>query len=173
VALTALLTVLSGCVSLSDRTLSGVSGHWRHGSKDRAIALAGGEVERYIEGNELTLAQVERAARSALEALEEAPLVDGRATRTPTPADLLARGPFELARELRADLRSGSSLAVLRALHTVRSLRLKRYALDVLAVIYRPEPYGPGGALWGDTPRPLRSVAIKWVAHETLKNLAL
>jgi len=169
----ALLMMLSGCVSLSDRTLSGVWGHWQHGSKDRAIALAGGEVERYVEGNDLRMSEVERVARDALKSLEETPIVDGRTTRRPTPGDLLARGPFELAREVRADLRSGSAVAVLRALHTVGSLGLKRYALDVLGVIYRPEPYEGGDSFWGEASGPLRSVAIKWAALESLKKLAL
>jgi hypothetical protein len=136
------------------------------------MTLATEELHRYVDANDLSVKEVKRVARQALETLEETPMVDGRTTKSPTAGALLARAPFDLTKEVRLDLKSDSPLSVLRALHTVKTLQLTGFALDVLAVIYRTKHYDEENPIFGDAPRPLRSVAIKWLAGETLRSLA-
>ncbi|MFO0747026.1 MAG: hypothetical protein U1F43_15390 [Myxococcota bacterium] len=141
---------------------------WRDGRQTRAVASARAEVQRWVDGNDVAPAELERALAAVDRVFDEdLPIV--------VPGEVGMASPGEsvdIDRQMSADLLSNRATAVLRALHSAAALGLTQRGPEILAVIFRREPVKPDGGLLADAPPALRSLATKRLALRALEALA-
>lgn len=159
---------------------------WRAGDRGDAVARARATYERFRDDNDLTEAEVRAAVAEARERLDNEIVLPRGEQSTVDPRQLVdpefmeLDGPIEgfgggadhgeaLRAGLRADLLSGRATPTMRALETVRALRIEREIPGVISVIYRRDPIAADGGLLDGASVALRSVAVKRAALDVLE----
>ncbi len=178
--LAATAVVAPGC-GASLATYQDSVGLWRSGQRADATSMARATYERFRDDNDLDEADVQRALAEARERLAteivvprgERPRVKVEDLLDPElgeiPLDSAADHGAELKAGVRADLLSGRATPTLRALESVRALRLEGEIPGVLAVIYRRDPIEADGGVLDQASTALRSVAAKRAALDVLE----
>jgi hypothetical protein len=160
---------LGACVS-ADR-LPDAIGAWRGGAEHRALSLARAEYERFRDGNDLDEREVALDRAQLLEVLRSPLVLTGdEAESRAREDDGLLRG--ELATMLGRDLRSLAAMRVARAVQAVARLGIARHGPDLLAIIWRREPFALDHDSLGALGTARRSVLVKRLALDALVALA-
>lgn len=166
---------------------------WRSGQRDRALTLARAEYDRFREANALTSDSVDLALADLTDALRTTPVAfaddapptpperldDAVAPETPLTSDdeaaleagapALLRSSSDLA--LRKDLGASGALRVLRATRAVGTLGLDRFGVELLAIVWRRDPFVEDHPLIAGRPVALRSIVVKRSALTALEAL--
>lgn len=171
-----LALVLTSCVSAG--RMPDAASAWRAGSYGRAIALAQSEYERFRDGNDLTEATVTSDLATLVDVLRSPIVLPGDdhasptpvADDTPTDGDGLARG--NMADALRRDLGSSGVLRVVRAVRSVMRLEVERHGRELLAILWRRDPFTEDHTAVADLGPARRSMLVKRAALDALIELA-
>ena len=167
------LFLSAGCANLHDRSLVNAWTHWQQGDRTASLALSKQELHRYLDANNLSPRRVQTEASLAYDAVDQSLIVVNLREKKPRAVGLVEKRPDALTLELRKDLGADDCLPVMRAIQTVRSLRLKEHALPLMAVVFRRQPYKDAHGIFGAKSTALRSVSVKWAAFETLRSFDL
>lgn len=148
-------------------------GAWRGGNEARAIELARAEYERFRDGNGLSEAAVVSDLAAVRAVYRETPIVLDEEDRVPEPARHEAEGLLKggMAEALREDLGSTGVFRVLRAIYTVERLGVARHAVELLAIVWRREPFAVDHASLAGTSPARRSLVVKRAALDALEGL--
>lgn len=168
----AIFVSLSACVS-AGRFPEAV-GAWRGGNEARALELARAEYERFRDGNDLGEATVESDLDAVRTVYRETPMVLEGDEVVPEPARHEAEGLLKggMAESLKKDLGGDGVFRVLRSIRTVERLGVARHAVDLLAIVWRREPFAVDHAALSKTSAARRSLLVKRAALDALESLS-
>jgi hypothetical protein len=166
-ALLLVFTLASACGTTP--RASDALGAWRSGRRAAALDFARGEVERFRAGNDLSRDEVaDRLAEIDRLLADGTPILLPDAAPPGLPEDPTEPGP-SVDDGLRRDLASTGATRVLRALRVVERLRLGRFSTELIAIIWRRDPYVADGVLLTQASTALRSVTVKTAALRALE----
>lgn len=163
---------LSACVSAGQ--FPEAVGAWRGGNEARALALSKAEYERFREGNALGEATVVTDLESARAVYRETPIVLDGDEHVPEPARHEAEGLLRggMAEALKRDLGSSGVFRVLRAILAVEKLGVTRHAVELLAIIWRRDPFAIDHPWLSGLSPARRSLLVKRAALDALESLS-
>lgn len=164
----AVFVSLSACVS-AGRFPEAV-GAWRGGNEARALELARAEYERFRDGNDLSEATVVSDLSAVRAVYRETPIVLEGDELVPEPARHEAEGLLKggMAESLKHDLGGDGVFRVLRGIRSVERLGVARHAVDLLAIIWRRDPFAIDHASLSATSPARRSLLVKRAALDAL-----
>ena len=162
---------LSACVS-AGRFPEAV-GLWRGGSEARALDLARAEYERFRDGNDLSEASVVSDLEAVRAVYRETPIVLDGDELVPEAARHESEGLSKgsMAESLKTDLMSTGVFRVFRAIQTVARLGVARHAVELLAIVWRRDPFAVDHASLAKTSPARRSLLVKRAALDALEKL--
>lgn len=159
------------CASLHAGSATDALAQWRIGSKAKAVALSRAMLGRFLKDNAINRGRVVQVANAATRSLQEdivlTPGSDG-----PTRPTLDGTDSAILLKRIRRDLLGLRPTAVLKAIESVRQLRMRRFAPELILIVYRLESYRSDGGLLSEKSPALRTLAIKWSAWRALRDLS-
>ena len=165
-----LAIALTGCVS-AGRMPDAVSA-WRAGSYERAITLAQAEYEHFRDGNDIAETVVVADLAALILLLRSTPIVLPGDERPAAPSEEegLLRG--QMADALRRDLGSSGVMRVVRAVRAVMRLQIEHHGRELLAVIWRRDPFAGDHPAVAEFGTARRSLVVKRAALDALTALA-
>lgn len=168
----AVLVSMSACVSAGQ--FPEAVGAWRGGNEARALALSRAEYERFREGNALGEATVVMDLEAARAVYRETPIVLEGDELVPEPARHEAEGLLKggMAEALKKDLGSSGVFRVLRGIRTVERLGVTRHAVELLAIIWRRDPFAVDHPSVSGMGTARRSLLVKRAALDALESLS-
>ena len=159
------------CASLHAGSATDALAQWRIGSKTKAVALSRAMFTRFLTDNELEQAHVVKVATAVTTSLQEdVVLTPGSDEQTRPTLD--GADSTLLLKQIRRDLLGTRPTAVLKAIESVRQLRMRRFAPELIMIVYRHESYRSDGGLLSEKSPALRTLAIKWSAWRALRDLS-
>lgn len=163
---------MSACVS-AGRFPEAV-GAWRGGKEARALELARAEYERFRDGNDLSEATVVSDLGVVRAVYRETPMVLEGDEVVPEPAQHEAEGLLKggMAESLKKDLGGDGVFRVLRGIRTVERLGIARHALDLLAIVWRRDPFAVDHTSLSEMSPARRSLLVKRAALDALEGLS-
>ena len=169
-----IMTATSACASLNAGTYQDAVARWRLGDTQGALSAATRFYHRVRDDNGIPQAAVATAAQTALDTLEELPvLTRPTGPRSPlTPEDSRGGDSSALITELRRNLLSSRVTDVMKALSIARDFALSGEYPAILAVVYRRQALKADGGVLTDASLALRSLAPKWAALSLLSTWA-
>lgn len=168
----AVFVSMSACVSAGH--FPEAVGAWRGGKEARALELAGAEYERFRDGNDLSEATVASDLDAVRAVYRETPMVLEGDVLTPEPAQHEAEGLLKggMAESLKKDLGGEGVIRVLRGIQAVERLGIVRHAVDLLAIVWRREPFAVDHASLSGMSAARRSLLVKRAALDALESLS-
>ncbi len=165
------LCLLSACASTP--TLPAAAQAWRSGRRASALAMARAEVERFRLGNHLDHAAIDAELEAVSRWLDETPVaLDEAPSAIPTDLGRPEPAAFDVLAGLRSDLASQGATRALRAIRGVMKLGLERFAIDLLTLAWRREPWQADTPRLAEPPTALRALVVKSAALDALEALA-
>ena len=164
-------SIVAGCLNPHGAYREAVQS-WKSGDRDRCIAMARVQYERFRDDNDLDETIVRSTADRAMQQLSDELVVPkGLVSRSPEGVDPVREGPDLVSQLIQKDLLSGSATAIMRATQSVAALGLIEHAPGLIAVVFRLEAVRADGGVLEGVSAALRSVATKRAALDALRRL--